>query len=143
MQPIAVSTVNRPDIYSALIDRVMRRAWMLTLVVRSTAALSPGGGRFLMAAQPNLVAVSEITEWSGAGLVGTAITLYHYSLSPCLKRLLKNSATNLTSWLQPELPEDPAFYRKDGSLIMESSSRDGVAHLEFAADERPAFEDLI
>jgi hypothetical protein len=142
MKNITLSHLNRPTIYAKVIDQVLRHASSCSLVVRSDCTPSDAEQRFLSAAVSDLRKTAERTEWPGTKLLDGTATVYWYDLTTHFQALFVASAGNLASWMHPDLPEDPAFYREDGSLLFGSVSHEGDAFLELKDDESDVFRHI-
>lgn len=62
-------------------------------------------------------------EWLGFSPV------YYYRVCPELCQLLLNSATGIFDWVGYTYPEDPTFYRSDGSVFFTSTTHEGILTL--------------
>jgi hypothetical protein len=143
MKSITLEKIGQMETYSKVVERVLRHARFCSLVVRSTSHLSENGRLFLKTAEPSLAEKLEVNEWPGTKLVEGTASLYRFSVTPSFAALFSASSENLGAWVQPELPEDPAFYRGDGTLIMGSVSHEGDAFLELRDEELELFGDLV
>ena len=86
---------------------------------------------------------SERTEWPGTQLLDGKATVYMFEVTAHFRTLFLAVGENLTSWLHPHLPEDPAFYRKDGSLLFGSISHEADAFLNLTEEELNLFEGIL
>jgi hypothetical protein len=122
MNSITVQSIDKAEVYSRISLRILNHARVCSLVVRSRLALSEEEKAFLKMAGMNLLQKVEMSGWLGTRLLRGTATLYHLSLNLSFTQLFVDSGADLTAWLHRDLPEDPTFYRSDGTLIMESAS---------------------
>jgi len=118
-------------LYRPFFDFVFQHTESCSLVVRKMSSLEERGQAFLKTASSELIRTSNQSEWPGTRLIFDKAVIYTFNLSPEFRRLFQDQADDLGAWLNPTLPEDPAFYRRDGSVLFGS-----VTH------ERDAFAEL-
>ena len=78
------------------------------------------------ALKPFLISNLRTDEWPGTKLIRHEAIVRRYRISGETVRVLL-AAGSLYSWLQPNLPEDLAFYSASGSVWMASVSHEHVA----------------
>jgi hypothetical protein len=117
--------------YKPFLEFAFRHAESCSLIVRKTPPLHEKGQNFLKSASADLIHASDQSEWPGTKLISGVARVHTFGLSPGFRRLFLDETDDLGGWLSPTLPEDPAFYRSDGSVLFGS-----VIH------ERDAFADL-
>lgn len=126
----------RADVYKRLVDLATKRAVQFSLVVLKELPPSDECRAFLSDLEGDLIRVMEKSDWPGTRLLyGKTALVHFYSASPNAVEKLKHKVTALYDWLYPELPEDLAVYRADGSLTLASSSHEQFAFMELSDDE--------
>jgi hypothetical protein len=134
-----IKSLPNPDAYSTLLDLCGETCTSFSLVLNGSVAPPPSESAFeFVASLKSFVISDELkTTWPGGGTVvpgefGRVIraTLCAESLS-----LLKAAASDLYEWLHPSLPEDPAFYRNDGTVYLATVSHERAAFLELKPAE--------
>jgi hypothetical protein len=81
------------------------------------------------------VKVVRSREWPGTKLLAYDAMVYWYRVEDGLPDELREIASSLFGWSQPEAPEDLAFLRKDGRSILVSIVHEREAFLMLTADE--------
>jgi hypothetical protein len=72
-------------------------------------------------------------------LLNGVAKVYRFRMSADFNRIFLGKADNLHLWQLPRLPEDPAFYREDGSLMFGSITHEHDAFIELLAAEEMEF----
>jgi hypothetical protein len=103
--------------YYKLLQEMLTKADVFSLVVVSTISLNDAGKEILNKLQPYLVEAIETSSWPGTILNDQKAKLYKYNVSPNSIKIL-SSMNNLFSWLQPEFPEDLTFYKKGKPIFV-------------------------
>jgi hypothetical protein len=135
MIPVDLKVAYRVEQYRALIEFLLRRSSTCTLVVPGRPALGAQGLEFLKISSSELLQTSIPNEWPGTKLLAGGATMYTFRTSPRFGKLLLGQAATLGGWMMPHLPEDPAFYRQDGSLLFGSIVHEGDAFAELTHSE--------
>lgn len=78
------------------------------------------------ALKPFLISNDRTDEWPGTKLIGHEAIVRRYRVTDESLKLL-HVAGALYSWLQPNLPEDLAFYASDDTAWLASISHEGQA----------------
>lgn len=79
---------------------------------------------------PYLVKSGYSTEWPGYCIGSTGATLKIYRSNDKSCNIFMRCTNRIFSWAPSSvLPEDPAFYRKDGSLFFFSCINEGMCYL--------------
>jgi len=68
-------------------------------------------------------------HWPGTNLIKHQASLYSYRVDNNLRRTLKSVASGLFDWIHPALPEDPCFFRPDGTVILTTIAHERDAYL--------------
>ncbi|MBN8730015.1 MAG: hypothetical protein J0L64_05690 [Acidobacteria bacterium] len=76
-----------------------------------------------------------MSEWPGTLLLGHSARLYVFDVKPESIGILCDAVAGLFGWLAPEEPEDLAFYRSDGGLLLESIAHEADARVHLSRDE--------
>jgi hypothetical protein len=121
--------------YRNLLAAAGSRAAKLTLVVRKEIEFAPSCSEFLETLKDHLVEVREQSQWPGTQLLGGSAKVYWYAISPQIIHLIEPATRSLYGWRSPNLPEDIAFYRDDGSVLLGSCSHEKFGFLELDDEE--------
>lgn len=116
-QTYAIVQEPNPSTYHELIDFLLMNSQKMTLVIRPTLQLSLHATEFLEAIRGDLLKIDESSMWPGTTLIDSVAKVYTYRPSAAVRQTLQSVADALSDWQQPHLPEDPAFYRVDGSVL--------------------------
>lgn len=118
------------QLWHALLDALASHADHLQLVLRDGAALAVGslGGELLARMQPFLIEQIRRSSWPGTVLRDHAATILHYSMQAL--PMVRDAADRLYAWQQPDLPEDLALLRADGSPLLASITHEHDAWLD-------------
>jgi len=154
MEIVRLNFVREPrgGLYQGLLDFALEVCETALLVVRDMKPLSLGdkGQAVLSQLEPFLKRKIVSSEWPGTIAFGWTAWVFYYTLTPESVEILKQSATGLYSWMQPDLPEDLCLLRGDGRpwLVSIADERDG--YLDLTQDEKarlfealPALETLV
>ena len=120
--------------YRGLIAFLFRHGTSCSVVLRREMPVSQSQQSFLDAALPFLLKRTVQSEWPGTRLLGGTAEVFTYHLAPEMERLFL-AAQGLYDWQSPALPEDPAFYRADDSLLLGSIAHEADGFLELGAEE--------
>lgn len=84
----------------------------------------------------NLLKKSFSNEWPGTRLLGRdKAEILHFKANQNSVDILKKYSNSLFDWLSPKLPEDLAFFREDGSLILGSITHEKDYWLDLRDEE--------
>ena len=97
-----------------------------SLVWRDQFRVEKSADEIKEALQPFLISSVRTAEWPGTKLIGHQATVRHYRVSDESVKLLYR-AGSLYSWLEPNLPEDLAFYGPGERVWLASISHEHVA----------------
>jgi hypothetical protein len=138
MDKAAYDIVEEPveESYDGLLNFCAAPAATCSLVVRPDVGAGPAVAAFLDLCRPHLIRSSQCSEWPGTTLIGHAATLHEYAVSSALVRLLSRQCRRLYGWITPNLPEDLAMYRADGSVLLGSIAHERDGWLHVTAEER-------
>jgi len=82
-----------------------------------------------------LISTQQTTSWPGTNLLAGTAQLNEYKLNTESVRELLSLSDNLYAWRQPNLPEDLALLRSDGTIFLGSISHENDAFLELTRRE--------
>ncbi len=144
---LELGTEPRGRTYGELLYRAFPYCSEVLVVVvplpDGTTALMPSGERVLAELEPHLVSAADAGEWPGTRLEGTATARVHrYRLQPDAIDVLAGATDHLFGWRPPELPQDIALLRGDGSPFLATVTQEGWAALTLDDGERAALADL-
>ena len=140
MKCFTIIGLPQTGVYSNVLSGVLRFATTCSLTIRPSMTLSTRGQEFIREAARDLAQEEQKHEWPGTRLLVGKAKVLTYTLSPRFRELFAKNSVGLSSWMHPELPEDPAFFRGDGSLIFGSVSHENDAFLELTDEELPFFQ---
>lgn len=120
--------------YSRLLQTAGQVCSEFHLVLKPSPA-SLGVDSVLARLRPYLLRQVEASEWPGNQAVGWTAQIYRYRLTLESREVLEHSAPGLYAWVQRSLPEDPAFFRADGSLWLATITHERDAFFELSPDE--------
>lgn len=134
-----------PDLYHALLDHSLRACSSFLLVVHNPEELEPTAEAVLNRLQPFERRVELEHEWPGTRLPleGEGAIVHHFRLTADAVAVLHEAATAFGDWQEPELPEDPAFLREDGSVWLGTIAHENDVFLELSAAEKQALLDAV
>jgi hypothetical protein len=122
------------EVYLQLLSCLSMFCETLTLVVRGTQANS-GCNTFIDELKPFFINSVKTCEWPGTNLFGHEATLHRFRLNRGLTTILVRFSNGLYDWIEPDLPEDPCFYRADGSTWLATIAHERDAYLEITSSE--------
>jgi hypothetical protein len=143
MTRFTIGGLYEPESYKSFLEFIFSRAASCSMVVRARVPLSEAGQTYLHQLEPDLVRVATVTEWPGTRLLTSEATLYAYRVSPNFRQHFVNAAAELGAWINPDLPEDPAFYRDDDTVLFGSIVHERDAFAELTQVEAAALEELV
>jgi hypothetical protein len=82
------------------------------LVRRYDIDLASNALSTLDALEPFLIEMNKKSSWPGTTLLEQTADIYRYKTVNEAQRILSTSANSLFSWVQPSLPEDLCFVKK-------------------------------
>lgn len=112
--------------------------WMTTsvsFVLRDMGDLTDDARRqCLKALEPYVIERGTVTEWPGTRLIGDTAELLTCGNVRAVAEVMRQHAASLYAWLSP-LPEDPAFYRADGSVLLGTIAHERDVFVTVTGDE--------
>jgi len=98
-----------------LIDAGLQRGETLLLVVRNDVDLEEKGRAVLAKLAPYLLDVTHRSAWPGTRLLDDTAAVHRFRFNFASAEIVKDAATRLYDWVQPELPEDLCILRGEGT----------------------------
>jgi hypothetical protein len=132
-----LSTTPTGKEYADLIDFCVLRSKWCSLVAPSCETNT--SREVLASLQPFLVRGAIVKEWPGTRTSGSPRELMLYRIEPGLLKFLKGIVLGLYDWRSSELPEDLAFYKGNGAVLLASVAHENIGHLFLTEDEKNAF----
>jgi hypothetical protein len=115
--------------YKDLLAALWPLADSLSLIVHPDMEKGLALDETVQALEPDRIGQHEVSEWPGTILLDGVATCHEFRCTPNALAVAGSRSNSLFSWLQPELPEDPALRRTDGTLLLETVSHESVATL--------------
>lgn len=123
------------EAYNMLIDYAAEVCEEFTLVQRDDD-LNEKAAYVLYKLIDNLIEVKEQQSWPGTELRDSSAHVYYYRLNQITKEILKNHASSLYSWIEPNLLEDLSFFKKDRKPWLITISHEQFGWIDnFTSDE--------
>jgi len=110
----------------------LRYGVRFSLVCRERTALADHPSNVLRRLRAWCVEEREVSEWPGTLLLGHSARLYSFDVTPESIDVLCEAVAGLFGWLGPE---DLAFYRNDGRVLLESIAHEADARVHLSQDE--------
>lgn len=126
------------EAYRLLLDFCANRCAEYSVVINKRALPSQEAFEFLEQAKPFLLSEKQQPSWPGGGTLEPVATATVAYIRVCVESisLLKKASDDLYDWVHPFLPEDLAFYRADGSVMLAVIGHEQAAFLELDQRER-------
>jgi hypothetical protein len=99
--------------------------------------------QFFESLKESLVEIADQMEWPGTKLTRSSARVHWYRVTPELIAALRVRVSSLYEWLPPDLPEDLAFYRPDGSPLLGTSSHERFVFVNLTGKEVDEFEQEV
>ncbi len=115
----------------------------LLLVVRDEPGLSKRGTEFLSMLEADLIERRRGRSWPGTVLLAEDATIFEFAPTDRVVSVIAAASAGLYGWQQPELPEDPALLRADGSAILATIAHEGDAYLELGEEEMAELMEVL
>ena len=126
----------RGAVYRSLLREVCRRHGVrFSLVCRENTALADHPSKALKQLRAWCVEERDVNQWPGTLLLGHSGRLYIFDVNAESIDVLCHAVDGLFGWLGPEEPEDLAFYRNDGRVLLESIAHEEDARVYLSQDE--------
>lgn len=125
----------RGEVMRRLLHGLARLSSSVLMVVRDDLGLDPPGQMLLARLRPHLLSEERGRVWPGTVLLGGDATILRFALSEAVLAELAAVSDGLYGWRQPELPEDLAFLRADGTAILASVCHERDAYIDLSDDE--------
>ena len=123
--------------YSAMLDLARRHSLAFSLVWRDDTPYGPRARSLLRDLGPHLCYEHHAREWRGTTLLqAKAWVRWFRPTAEALALIARPDA--LFAWRGPELPEDMAFYTRDGRGWLGSTAHEGLAWVDMTAIGRDA-----
>lgn len=106
------------------------------LLVQQRRVPEPAALSVLTELQPFLIRHGRETAWPGSELApGYSVEVYHYRLTSGSAAILSRAVDGLYEWVQLDRPEDPCFFRSDGSVWLATITQEEDAFFELTREE--------
>lgn len=125
----------RGEVLHVLFRALAPRSSSILMVLRDDLGLSQTGQGLLSRLQPHLLERTQGSEWPGTKLLDDEATILRFASSDGVLNELMIASEGLYGWCQPDLPEDLAFIREDGTAILTSICHEHDAYLAISDDE--------
>ena len=130
--------------YDAFLDALSRFAGSFSLVVSRLSLKNAPVTSVISELKPFLVLERETDSWPGTELLAPrTATLYTFRSQAGAIETLKRRARRLYAWQGPELPDDPCFYRSDGSTMIATTSHERDCLLFLTEVEMGVLRELV
>lgn len=115
--------------------------WLVVVPISGGGdALLPTGRDVLRELEPYLRSADEAGEWPGTRLeAGATARVHRYALRPPVLDVVAGATDRLYAWRHPELPQDLALVRADGTPFLATVTNEAWAGLTLDDDERQIF----
>ncbi len=145
MTPLSVDVVQEPEgrLLRDMLGLLARHASSVVLVVRDEPGLSTAAKDLLTMLEPHRVETRRSSSWPGTSLIGDEATVLHFAMNDEVLRELRDAASRLYQWQQPELPEDLAFLRADGTAVLLTICHERDASLVLSEGEYQQILDTL
>jgi len=130
--------------YAALLRALSKLCTHCSLTVRDFDRTNGKVLSFLEKVRSYEVNRASVQEWPGTRLSGDQTAdLYMYKVTDDLLDIMTRDIPSLFSWITPDLPEDPCFYRMDGRVVLGTISHDMDWFLEVSDSELSYLTDAV
>lgn len=138
---LEIATEPRGRTYETLLYRAFRwcaELWLVVVPLPGGAdPLLPAGRKVLTDLEPHLASLTDEPEWPGTRLEGGGTGLVHrYRLHPDVLDVVAAATDRLYAWRPPELPQDLALVRGDGTPFLATVAAEEWAALALDDEER-------
>jgi len=135
-----IGSEPRGRTYNDLLYRAFPWCAELWLVVvplpGSGDPLLPRAHVVLRELEPHLSAATDETEWPGTRLETGTARVHRYRLHPEVLDVVAGATDHLYGWRHPELPQDLALVRGDGTPFLATVTNEDWAALTLDDEER-------
>lgn len=114
-----------------------------SLIVRPDMEESRHLDETIRALEPDRIGQREVSEWPGTILLDEVATCHEFRCTPNALAIAGSRSNSLFSWLQPELPEDPALRRADGTVLLETIAHESIATLYLTGREAEQLDPIL
>lgn len=122
--------------YSSLLKFLFKHSTQCDIVVQASCHSSDSAQAFLDSVRPYLADDHMQSSWPGTVLGDGSMALVQaYSLEWPFIEAMTTAADGLYEWLSPDLPENPAFYRSDGTVLLGTTTHERDAFLNLTQAE--------
>jgi hypothetical protein len=122
--------------YYNLLDFLSTISKELILVERRQLEFDENAKSLLNELESNLVSKTYANEWPGTRLLGQDnAEISRFKTNKDTMDILKKYSHSLFDWIAPRLPEDIAFFRQDGTIILGTITHEKEYWLELNEEE--------
>jgi hypothetical protein len=115
--------------YQALIGLALQDCSTGALITRPNLGRSATAVQLLEDLSPWLVEETSVRGWPGTTLLDGVATMHRFEAVSEVGAILRR-VDRLYGWLQPDYPEDLAFYNPNGTVWLGSCAHEGFAYME-------------
>jgi|WetSurMetagenome_2_1015567.scaffolds.fasta_scaffold47570_2 hypothetical protein len=98
--------------YQDLLDLAFEICDEFILVVGPHAVINDNARLLLSKLETSLIKIQKQNEWPGTLTWGPPAKVYYYGVNEESKKIIKEAANSLYSWIPPDLPDDLTFYKQ-------------------------------
>ena len=123
--------------YTKLLDFAMQHCSSFSLTWRDQFEIHESAALMLSSLRPFLLREVHTKEWPGTYLSAPGAMVRYYQFTEETLRIL-SEVPSLYAWLYPDLPEDLALYRADGTCWLFSIAHEtdaGILDEEITVDD--------
>lgn len=123
------------EIYRILLKETGPLSQRIWLVMREGLGLDSKGQKVLQRLTPYQIRIFEASEWPGTTLLNSVAKIHEYEFCNEALEVITEATHSLYGWKQPDLPEDIAFLRADGSTVLATIAHEKDAFMELSDEE--------
>lgn len=135
------------DLSGPVYTQFLQTLWSLSSTCSFTVQPSLGCSdrlrRFLKDMEVHLASVRRSNVWPGTQLMDGEADVYTFLCKETTLECVLRYSSSLFEWLQPDLPEDLALYRNDGSTILETVTHEQEGLLKISLVEYERLQPLV
>lgn len=124
--------------YKDLLDFVGKYSQSFSLIVREPDQ-SVNAMKFIESLRKFLIKTEMVSEWPGTKLIGASAKRSTFKVMDETIKILRDSANNLSSWIEPDLPEDLSFFTVNGADLLISITHENDFWLSLDSKQEQEF----
>lgn len=138
MKNITLKSNISQNEYKKLLDFIGKNSQSFALIIREPEK-SANAMKFVESLGKYLIKTEMVSEWPGTKLIGTKAKRSIFKVTDETIKIIRQFSVNLSSWIEPDLPEDLSFFNANGTALLVSITHENDFWVSLDAKQEQEF----